>query len=116
MNEEKEEKNLEDQWQSLFGASVSGTGEEELLRLASTFSRQYTAKQIKIMVYLKYTADRYLKAGNKAKSDILNNFIAKYEELKQYNNSDVFVMKALDSISLRKFINENTLRVNVEKK
>lgn len=110
------EKNLEDSWQSLFGSTVSGTGEEELLRLASSYSRQYSSTQIRILLYLGYRADLYEAQGNIYKAKQLRNFVEGYEKLKQYNNSDAFVMRALDSISLRKFINENTLRINVEKK
>ena len=42
-------------------------------------------------------------------------FVDRWLELKQYNNSDAFVMKALEFISLRKFLNENSLKVNIDK-
>lgn len=110
------ETSVEDKFQSLFGSSVSGTGEEELLRLASSFSRQYSAKQIKIILWLELKAHEFEETGRTIGARAIRSFIERYENLKQYNNSDIFVMKALDSISLRKFINENTLRINLDKK
>jgi len=50
-----------------------------------------------------------------SKEDLYRSFIERWLELKQYNNSDMFVMRALDSISLRKFIGENAFKVNIEK-
>jgi len=110
-----EQVNLEDQWQKIFSTSVSGTGEEELLRIASTYSRQLTTKQIKAMAYLELRAIDFKVNGRSAIAEKLLKFKSTWLELKQYNNSDVFVMKALEHISLRKFIGENTLKINVEK-
>jgi len=105
----KDDTNLEDAFQNLFKTSASGTGEEELLRIASVYSRQLSARQIKAVLYLEWVArDHEEKVRIRA-------FVDKWMELKQYNNSDIFVMKALEFISLRKFINENTMKVNIEK-
>jgi len=110
--------NLEDAFQGLFGNLLSGTGEEELLRLASSYSLQFTSKQIRLLLYLQFVADYHEIAttGDKTITPRLRNFITEYKSLKQYNNSDIYVMRALESIALRKFINENSIRVNVEKK
>lgn len=120
-----EEVNLEDAFSKLFKSSTSGTGEEELLRIASNYSLQMTAKQIRCLLFLEHRAKMYgelaraetsaLKIKYKFIADYLHEFVYRWLELKQHNNSDVFVMRALDSISLRKFINENTLKVNIEK-
>ena len=104
--------NLEDIFSKMFQSSVSGTGEEELLRIASTYSRQIHAKQIKILLYLEYRA--YTSKSHMTKK-VLKSFVDRWLELKQYNNSDAFVMKALEFISLRKFLNENSLKVNIDK-
>lgn len=120
------EVNLEDAFSNLFKSSVSGTGEEELLRIASNYSLQITAPQIKILLYLEHKAETFDLAYTYAKTtqlqakyrfiaNYLRMFVRRWLELKQHNNSDIFVMRALDSISLRKFINENTLKVNIEK-
>lgn len=104
--------NLEDAFQGLFKTSASGTGEEELLRIASTYSRQMSARMIKAVLYLEWVKGE---KEQRTESDLLTSFITRWLELKQYNNSDMFVMRALDSISLRKFIGENAFKVNIEK-
>lgn len=103
--------NLESAFSDLFKSSTSGTGEEELLRIASTYSRQITSEQIKCLLFLKVRAETLAEKPRK----ILEKFVDGWLELKQFNNSDMFVMKALEFISLRKFLNENTFKVNVEK-
>lgn len=103
--------NLEDAFQSLFKTSASGTGEEELLRIASTYSRQISARMIKAILYLEWCKHNY---DEKTQLKVTS-FIDRWLELKQFNNSDIFVMKALEHISLRKFINENSVKVNIEK-
>jgi hypothetical protein len=103
--------NLEDAFQSLFKTSASGTGEEELLRIASTFSMQLSTRQMKALLYLEMLAGQ---SEEPVKSQ-LRNFVSRWLELKQHNNSDMFVMRALDAISLRKFVGENAFKVNIEK-
>ena len=103
---------LEDIFAKMFQSSVSGTGEEELLRIASTYSRQITAPQIRCLLYLEYRA---FTSKSATTPKILRSFVDRWLELKQYNNSDAFVMKALEFISLRKFLNENSLKVNIDK-
>jgi len=113
-----ETNNLEDTFQQLFSSSASSTGEEELLRIASAYSRQYSSAQMRVLLYLRQVANYYLrKESDNAKQSgrDLCEFLDRWEELKQYNNSDVFVMKALEHISLRRFINENSVKVNIEK-
>lgn len=103
--------NLEDAFQSLFKTSASGTGEEELLRIASTFSMQISARQIKALLYLEWASASQTPEVSKK----ISRFVERWLYLKQFNNSDQFVMRALDSISLRKFIGENAFKVNIEK-
>ena len=105
------EANLEDAFQSLFKTSASGTGEEELLRIASTFSLQLSAGQIKALLYLEWAAEQETEIKQKQ----IRGFISRWLELKQHNNSDQFVMHALDSISLRKFIGENAFKIDIAK-
>lgn len=113
--ENVEQPNLEKSFQSLFGTRLSGTGEEELLRLATTFSVQLSARQVRILMYINFLGDYYTATGEIKKAAVFHSFVRRYIEYKQYNNSDVFVMRALDSIALRKFMNENTFKVQVEK-
>jgi len=116
--------NLEDAFSKLFKSNVSGTGEEELLRIASDYALQISAKQIKCLIYLQHRAAQFKVLADKQpkqreyclwQSNYLLDFVIQWLDLKKHNNSDMFVMRALDSISLRKFINENTLKVNIEK-
>lgn len=119
--------NLEDAFGKLFKSSVSGTGEEELLRIASDYALQITAPQIKCLQYIEHWADKLRMMAKRPDLDAnvklyyewqasqLSTFAFRWLDLKRHNNSDVFVMRGLDSISLRKFINENTLKVNIEK-
>jgi len=106
--------NLEDAFQNLFKTSASGTGEEELLRIASTYSRQIDSSQILCLLYLEYRATQ-LKDTHEISAQLLHSFVDRWLELKQYNNSASFVVRALETISLRKFINENSLKINVAK-
>jgi hypothetical protein len=105
------ELNLEEKFQDLFRTSVSATGEEELLRIASTYSRQLTAQQIRLILLLEYLVFDLPERSAKK----IQHFVHRWLELKQYNNSDAFVMKALEFISLRKFLNENSFKVDIQK-
>ena len=115
MSDETATLNLEDEVSKIFRTSVSGTGEEELLRIASTYSRQLSAQQIRIILYLEDLAYVFFNQGKLHTAQRIRNFVTRWLELKQFNNSDVFVMKALEFISLRKFINENTMKINIDK-
>jgi len=106
------DKNLEDAFSNLFKTSASGTGEEELLRIASRYSMQLTASQIKVLLWLEWAADTQAPPTQRA---WIHAFVGRWLSLKENNNSDVFVMKALEYISLRKFLNENSFKVNIEK-
>lgn len=106
------DKNLEDAFANLFKTSASGTGEEELLRIASRYSMQLTAAQIKVLLWLEWAAETQAPPHQRK---WIHNFVGRWLALKENNNSDVFVMKALEYISLRKFLNENSFKVNIEK-
>jgi hypothetical protein len=110
--EDKNKINLEEAFQGLF-EGASGTGEEELLRIASTYSRQITGEQMRGVIFLKLFGS-LLPEENRYIIDEI--FIKSWLELKQYNNSAIFVMKALEYISLKKFLGENAIKVNVEKR
>lgn len=121
---EENSANLEDAFSKLFKTSVSGTGEEELLRIASDYALQINAHQIKLLLYLEHRASMFRALADRLpekkvwylwQADYLTTFVFRWLDLKRHNNSDIFVMRGLDSISLRKFINENTLKVNIEK-
>lgn len=107
MEENKE--NLESIFQNLFQSGE--TNEEGLLRVASDYSKQYTAEQIKGLILLKF-ATYYV---SKEKSEMLNEIIDNWQKLKQWNNSALFISRIIDSISLRKFITEKSFNIDIKK-
>lgn len=114
MEEIKEEKKEIDFGQAFGGLfeSTSGTGDEELLRVASTYSRQITGRQMKALLFLRF----YCYFIPEEQAERIRDFLNYWLELKQFNNSAQFVMRALDSISLRKFLGENAIKANIEKR
>lgn len=101
----------ESKFSSIFGQGFSASGEEELLKVASQYALQIDAKQIRCLLYLEDLAQR--RGGDDKKR--LEAFIARWLEFKAHNNSDVFVMAALQHISLRKFLNEQSFKVAIQK-
>lgn len=90
----------------------SGTGEEELLRIATKFSVQMTAQQMRTLMICQMIAER---EPNHRNAKMLTNITSRWLEMKQYHGSMLYVMRALDSIALRRFVNENSVKVNVQK-
>jgi len=113
--EESNPINFEESLGSLLKNSVSGSGEEELLRIASRYSLQISAYQIKALLLMGYMARRWRRAGYLDDAGILDWLAERWLFLKENNHSDLFIMKALEFISLRKFLNENTFKVNIDK-
>jgi len=106
-----EQQSAEDLFNGLFGATASGTGEEELLRVAARYSLQIGTRQLRTLLQLRLLADQCEETTKQA----IINFIEKWLDYKQYHNSMPYIMRALDSIALRKFVNENTFKVAVNK-
>lgn len=113
MNEKNQ--NLEEIFSDLFKGGTTGTGEEELLRVAAKYSMQLSAAQIKCLLYIAFEADK-ARANNDVKSAaILNNFIIKWLEWKEYNNSAGFIMRVIGDISMRRFLTEQSFKVDIKK-
>lgn len=113
--EDQKEKSLADKFQALL--STTGGGDDEaLLNLASSFSVQLSASQIRILLALNFFADVLVVEGNEGQAKVLRSFLIKYIDLKKYHGSDFFVMRALDSVSLRRFMQERPIGVDVIKK
>jgi len=103
----------EDVFDDILGNIQSPTGEEGLLKLASKYALQLDGRQMRALMF----AEAFI-ADNKCTEDIkqkMTKMLNKWLEYKQFNRSNVFVMTALDSISLRKLITENTMKINVQK-
>lgn len=109
-----EPKDLEQAFQSLFKNSASGSGEEELLRVASDYALQLTAEQIKILLYVEGVA-LGVQTASPWRHARLMGFIHRYLDLKKHNQSDIFIMASLREISLRRYLNEGSFKVNIDK-
>jgi len=104
------DQNLEEAFSDLFKGGTTGTGEEELLRVASKYSMQLSTAQMKALLYLKWRAVIDVKAQL-----ALDAFIEKWLQLKEYNNSAGFIMRVIDFISLRRFLTEQSFKVDIKK-
>lgn len=93
-------------------SSQSGTGEEELLRIASKYSLQLSGAQLRTLTICSMI---YNQVPDHPNSKALRGIVEKWLEMKQYHGSNLYVMRALDSIALRRFVNENSVKVNVQK-
>ena len=82
MEKDKVQK-MEEAVKAIFRTSVSGSGEEELLRIASTYSQQVSARQMKVMLYLGLRA----LTMDEAEKEKVKYFIDRWFEMKKYNNS-----------------------------
>lgn len=94
----------------------AGTEEEGLLRVASKYSIQLSGYQLKVLIFIDYVADVIEKKGFIDEAERLRNMKRRYLELKQYNRSDMYIVKILEYISLKNFLGENAIKVNIEKK
>lgn len=107
--------NLEDQFgQDMMEGGFSATGEEEMLRIASEFALQLDADQIRAILFVE-NMGRRLKQILPEEGQFLLDWAREWKRLKKNNHSDQFINAIMGSISLRKFFNENTFKVNIEK-
>jgi hypothetical protein len=104
--------NLEEAFNDLFKGGTTSTGEEELLRVASKYSMQLTTAQMKCLLYLKWWGNL---SGDPVQKMALDEFCQRWLELKEYNNSASFIMRVIDFISLRRFLTEQSFKVDIQK-
>ena len=98
-----------------FVESLQSGGDEELLRVASAHARQYTSDQIKVLIFLGMLVKIYNYQGDDLTAELVQFVIDEFKELKRYNNSDRFVMRALDSISLRRLMNNDSINFQLKR-
>ncbi len=113
--EQQKDENIEKAFNDLFKSSTSGSGEEELLRIVSDFSLQLTSPQIRALLWLKVKAKRLRARGKTDEALVLDTFVDEWVRYKKNNFSDVFMMRAVESLSLKKFIGQNAIKVDVMK-
>jgi len=107
---------LADKFQQLLGSGGGAGEDEKLLELASSFSVQISGAQLRVLMSLYTFSDVLELNGKPEQAKLVRSFIKKYLELKKYHGSDFYVMRALDSISLRKFMSQTPIGVDVIKK
>lgn len=112
MAEEPKQVSTEELFGNLFGASASGTGEEELLRIAAKYSLQLDGRQIQCLSKIELII---AEKPDSQTSITLRKFVEAWLEYKQHHKSGLYVMEALDSIALRRFITSEAFKVNVQK-
>lgn len=113
--DEKKQVNIEEAFNDLFKGASSASGDEELLRIVSDFSLQLSSSQIRALIWLKTKAITLQSLGRKTEAQMLVTVIEDWVKYKKNNFSDVFMMRAVESISLRKFIGNNSFKVDVMK-
>jgi len=77
-----------------------GSGDEELLKVASKYSLQLSGDQMRALSLLELIKPECNSTDQKR----ITAFVENYLKMKEYNGSDMFVMAALREISLKKFI------------
>lgn len=107
-----ESQNLEQVFSDLFKGGATATGEEELLRLASKYSMQLSTAKIKALLYIYWYSDT---CGVPKLKIALDRFIENWLRLMEYNNSAGYIMKIMEFISLRRFLNEQSFKVDIKK-
>lgn len=106
--------NIDEKLKGLFSSSSSADGSEEILKAAANFALQLPAIQIQALLRIEDIALEF--RSDEQFSLRLTNFVKRWIELKRYNNSAMFVQRALDSISLKKFIQSGQFDVGIQKK
>jgi hypothetical protein len=99
---EGENKDLETEFQSIFGSS--SFSDDDLLRVVEKHTLQLSAQQIKGILWLKSHRNPYV-----------NELIDDYLEIKHHNKSGELIVGALNAISLRKFISQFRFNINTTK-
>lgn len=113
MENEKEQELGMNQIANLF-AQASGSADEEILRITSQYALQLTPGQIYTIMKLKAFALDY-GAKNSQLKNILTSFIADWLEIKHYHESGGFILRVVDSLSLKRIIPNDATKVNVMK-
>lgn len=107
-----QKQNLEQAISNIFQSSVSASPQEELLRQASKYSMQINIDQIKGILFLKWLANTL---GDPVFKMTIDDFVKEWLEMKQYDNTSAFILQLYRYNSLERYLNENSLKLNVQK-
>lgn len=105
-NEDK--RAFEDVLGNIFQTSGIG-GDEQLLKTGIEFTRQFSAQQVRTIIYIKAFS---LNCNEKNKK-ILDEIVKQYLVLKQYHRSADYVRAMFDSISAKRFFGQDAGKINV---
>lgn len=108
--------NLEDAFSDLLGGGMEAEsidGDAQLLEVASKHTLQLDGMQIKALLYIEMFSSLYL--TKESEKNALENFKKNYIRYTSHCASQPFIERVLAAISFRRFINENTLKVNIDK-
>jgi uncharacterized protein YacL (UPF0231 family) len=108
----EEQKNLAKFFENLFQASSIGEAEAETLRVATQYTIFLDGQKIRALtllyLYSKITDDEEEKK-------LIEAFLEKYLEFQRYNQAQKFIVKVLESLTLKRYLGENWLKVEVQK-
>lgn len=100
----------------IMGAFASGSngGDEEILKIASDYALQITPNQIATLLKLKMFAidnsEKYPHIMEK-----VDKFTKEYLTMKKFHESGAYIMRMVDSLSLKKIVPNDAVKVNVMK-
>jgi len=116
LEKEKREPTLQEKFEAVLSSSSAGGDDERLLDLASSFSVQLSAAQIRILLALNFYSDGLVSQGMEDEAAAIRSFVREYLRLKKYHGSEFYVMRALDAISLRKVLQDRLVGAEIIKK
>jgi len=99
-------------FENLFQSSSLTEGEAETLKVATEYTIFLDGQKIRALLLLKIYA---LITDNEKEREIINEFIEKYLLYQRYNQAQKFIVKVLESLTLKKFLGQNWLKVEVQK-
>lgn len=110
-NEDKRE--FEEILSSIFNVSGSNGGDEELLKTAIEFARQFSGLQVRKLLFLKAFSMKYSTEKNTKTKEIFDSIIKQYMVLQQFHGSADFVRSMFDSLSAKRFFGQDAGKINV---
>jgi len=116
---EEETKSVNDILSGFMPSMGSADGSEELLKVVAEYALQLPTLQIQAILKLNDYKNRFEKMGAVTLAKRIDKIIsaeAGWLKYKKFNNTGRYVLGALDSYSMGKWIKAGLLNVNVQKK
>jgi geranylgeranyl pyrophosphate synthase len=109
---EEKEIDIQKFFENLFQSSGIAEGEAEILRVATEYTIFLDGQKIRALLLLKIYS---LLTEDEKEKEIINEFINTYLQYQRYNQAQRFIIKVLESLTLKRFLGENWLKVEVQK-